>query len=356
MGEYVSKYEYFLRLANDYGLNLEESVGQSPEDSGKFFKAVADWMANKSNSDLNEIEWYFHYFSKREIGPISEFAISEFQDSVDELVNQISSPAEGHRAPAPPAQSFGVSARGAEELVSAWMEHLGYPSAMVTPYRRDGGIDVSTRDFDIQVKNWDRDYIPVSAVRELYGVASANRKRCLFFSRSSYSADSIDFANKVGMGLFLFDAESGTLSPVNTDAKYLIESSESRSAHLQIAMTYCELVNNFTSTEWLLRRTLIEIGNLLLETGIADWKTLGDSLSSAAQIDSSKITHDNCWTAEEEVECLQAFHSECIELLKLRRESGALVDAVFEFGQHEFESSMGAEVFWRRFRMSLGAN
>lgn len=193
MGEYVSKYENFLRLVHDYGLNLEEAVGQSPEDSGNFFKAVADWMANKSNCDLNAIEWYFHYFSKRTIGPISEFAISQFQLSVDDLASQISAPAEGHRAPAPPAQSFGVSARGAEELVCAWMEHLGYPSAMVTPYRRDGGIDVSTREFDIQVKNWDSDYIPVSAVRELYGVASANNKRSLFFSRSSYSADSIEF-------------------------------------------------------------------------------------------------------------------------------------------------------------------
>jgi hypothetical protein len=45
--------------------------------------------------------------------------------------------------PAPEPLPYGVSPKGAEQLVADWMRHLGMRSAEATRYTRDSGIDVT---------------------------------------------------------------------------------------------------------------------------------------------------------------------------------------------------------------------
>lgn len=117
-------------------------------------------------------------------------------------------------APKPLPQPFGVSHRGAESLICAWMRHLGVLDAEVTQFVGDGGIDVSSADFIAQVKNY-AGSIPVAAVRELFGVAVAESKHPLLFTSGMMTVEGNAFASRVGMAVFRYNAEEGTLEGLN---------------------------------------------------------------------------------------------------------------------------------------------
>lgn len=123
----------------------------------------------------------------------------------------------GRDQPAPAAQPFGVSNVGAERLVVEWMKHLGVQDASLTQQTRDGGIDVTSSTYVAQVKH-QQGSVVVQDVRALFGAATADGRKPVFFTTSTYTADSLAFANRVDMPLFVFQTETGELRSANESA------------------------------------------------------------------------------------------------------------------------------------------
>lgn len=121
--------------------------------------------------------------------------------------------------PAPPPQPFGVSDRGAEELVAQWMRHLGATAAMTTQFSGDGGIDVVSEHFIAQVKNY-RASISIASMRELAGVAAIDGRKPLFFTSGIYPPSVATFADIAGIALFRYDVEAGTITGGNEQGKH----------------------------------------------------------------------------------------------------------------------------------------
>ncbi|MBM7502567.1 restriction endonuclease [Agromyces aurantiacus] len=118
--------------------------------------------------------------------------------------------------PRPAPQPYGVSHRGAEQLVADWMRHLGAADAEVTRFTGDGGVDVVSAHWIAQVKNLgERTTVPVAHIRELAGVAAHDGRRPLFFTSGTYSTGGVAFADRAGMGLFEYHAEGGALRAAN---------------------------------------------------------------------------------------------------------------------------------------------
>lgn len=141
------------------------------------------------------------------------------------LVAKLGEPDQLERFKRPAPLSHGVSAEGAELLTLEWLQYLGFFSACKTPFRRDGGVDVETSQYVVQTKNWERDFIPVSAVREIVGVAAMRGKSAMFFSRSAYSFDAVAEAEMAKVALFRFKAETGELLPQNSYAADIVSNS-----------------------------------------------------------------------------------------------------------------------------------
>lgn len=123
--------------------------------------------------------------------------------------------------PAPGPLTDGVRAKEAEQLVAAWMRHLGAPESSVTRYGADGGIDVRAQRFVAQVKNR-TDKVPVAVVRDMYGAATAEGRAPLFFTASSYTGPARAFARGVGMPLFIYRAVEGRLVAANPQAQHYL--------------------------------------------------------------------------------------------------------------------------------------
>ena len=141
-------------------------------------------------------------------------------EGIDELLHDKEKAiAEAQTLGRPEKQIFGVSSRGGEEYVAEWLKWMGFENVNVTPDRRDGGFDVETDDYIIQVKTFSRDWVGVAPVRELYGVAQAEGKLSMFWVRGILSDDAQTFANKVEMPVFQFSPEEGLIQPANTFAR-----------------------------------------------------------------------------------------------------------------------------------------
>lgn len=130
-------------------------------------------------------------------------------------------PSPARPRPEPPGpQPYGVSHAGAEALVAAWMRHLGAAGVRVTQLSGDGGIDVVSRTFIAQVKNLaSTSAVPVSAIRDIAGVASVDGRRAAVFTSGGYSTGGISFADSAKIALFRYDAVRGTLSVGNRIAR-----------------------------------------------------------------------------------------------------------------------------------------
>ncbi len=114
-----------------------------------------------------------------------------------------------------------LSGIGAEYYVAEWMRHLGATDAVVTPARRDGGIDVRSVYYVAQVKHQPRDFVTVDMIRSLLGAASLEGRASLFFASGTYSRDSRDLAQRAGMALFVFRYQENRLVPANPLARQL---------------------------------------------------------------------------------------------------------------------------------------
>jgi hypothetical protein len=120
--------------------------------------------------------------------------------------------------PAPLPQPYGVSHEGAEALVTAWLRYLGESDAEATRFVGDGGIDVQSQHYIAQVKNYSGS-VGVAEVRELGGVGSVDGRKPLFFTSGSYASGAVDFAERCGIALFIYDARLGTLVGANSVAE-----------------------------------------------------------------------------------------------------------------------------------------
>lgn len=109
----------------------------------------------------------------------------------------------------------------AEQTAAAWMRWMGFPDAAVTPIGTDGGIDVHSSMAVAQVKT---ETVPVGrpALQRLLGVAHAEGKDGLFFSLSGYTAQALEWAERVELPLFTFDYQ-GVVVPANDHARDLFE-------------------------------------------------------------------------------------------------------------------------------------
>jgi hypothetical protein len=123
----------------------------------------------------------------------------------------------------PPPQPYGVSHEGAENLCAQWMRYLGEGDAVTTQYVSDGGIDVASNHYVAQVKNYSGT-VGVAEIRELAGVVSDDGRKPIFFTSGTYASGSIEFANRIGMPLFIYDATRGTLRGSNALADDIFRS------------------------------------------------------------------------------------------------------------------------------------
>lgn len=138
----------------------------------------------------------------------------EVEEAEAKRARKLQEKRERRRPARPIPQIYGVSHEGAERLVREWMRHLGVRDAEVTRFVADGGIDVDSKAFVAQVKNYTGS-IPVEEVRALFGVAAAIQKRALLFTSGTLTREGQSFAEQVGIAAFQYDAVAGTLVGLN---------------------------------------------------------------------------------------------------------------------------------------------
>jgi hypothetical protein len=121
-----------------------------------------------------------------------------------------------------PAPMLKCTEREAEFLAMRWMEFLGATGCQVSAATQDGGADVFSTEFVAEVKHHASPVSP-ALVRQIFGVATAERKRALFFSLSGYSQASVQFAEQTGVALFTYDFEKGTLNAKSSAARKALD-------------------------------------------------------------------------------------------------------------------------------------
>ena len=124
--------------------------------------------------------------------------------------------------PPPGPQEFGVSSRGAEHLVAEWVSHLGQKNVYVTRQSGDGGYDVGSDDWVVQVKNY-QGSVGVHEIRELIGTGLVDSREPVLFTSGSLTRDASDFAEQANLAVFKYSAEEGTLGALGIAAQTLIE-------------------------------------------------------------------------------------------------------------------------------------
>lgn len=128
----------------------------------------------------------------------------------------------------PIPQALGVSARGAEQLAALWLKYLGEEKVEVTQETGDGGVDVLSANFCCQVKNYKKQPVTSSEVRDLYGTAHSMSLKPLMMTSSYLSQDALDWASRNEVAAIKFDAEEGTLTSLNNLGESLLVSGKYR--------------------------------------------------------------------------------------------------------------------------------
>lgn len=131
-------------------------------------------------------------------------------------------PAYAELHPAPEPRSGEVTPTDAEALAAEWMRHLGEPTAYVTRAVGDGGIDVVGQRYIAQVKDYQSN-VGITDLREFGGVVTGDPygRRGLYFTKTGYVASAIDYATRVDIALFRYNAWEGTLTAINPPAERL---------------------------------------------------------------------------------------------------------------------------------------
>lgn len=108
----------------------------------------------------------------------------------------------------------------AEEICAKWLQSKRELSAEVTRDGADGGVDIRSNKYVAQVKNY-KGSVPVQAIREIYGIASAEGKIALFFTSGNYTKAAMEFADSVKMPLIIYDATGRRFSGANLQGRML---------------------------------------------------------------------------------------------------------------------------------------
>ena len=125
------------------------------------------------------------------------------------------------RWPAPSPQPYGVNDDGARALVREWMRHLGAIDIVVTEGSNESEIDADSSRYIVRTKN-STETVGVAEVRELAGVCVADGRRGLFFASGTFAAAAVEFADRVGIPLFIYSAQGGTLNAANPNAQVIL--------------------------------------------------------------------------------------------------------------------------------------
>jgi HJR/Mrr/RecB family endonuclease len=97
------------------------------------------------------------------------------------------------------------SPRNAEFLCSQFLKFMGATGAEVTKASKDQGLDITSDNFVGQVKHL-HSKVGVKAIRELLGASVLTKKQPVFFSKSGYTDDAIDFAIANEILVYTYDA------------------------------------------------------------------------------------------------------------------------------------------------------
>lgn len=111
----------------------------------------------------------------------------------------------------------GSSWRDAEARAARWLNRIDEGVVQGSGHR-DGGIDVESIRYVVQVKDWNTK-VGAPAVRETAGIASARDKRAVVISRSGFTVEATRFASEAGVALF--QDTDGAIWPLNTVAETL---------------------------------------------------------------------------------------------------------------------------------------
>lgn len=94
------------------------------------------------------------------------------------------------------------------------MRHLGASDAETTTYTGDGGVDVTSLHYIAQVKHY-VGTVGVGEVRELAGVAHVDGRHPLFFTSGQYAQGAVEFADRAGIALLIYDVQEGEIVGAN---------------------------------------------------------------------------------------------------------------------------------------------
>lgn len=118
------------------------------------------------------------------------------------------------------------AADDAEIVAANIMRDLGFVDAHVTQRAGDKGLDIISQDAVAQVK-WQAGKVGRPALQNLVGASFLHGSvKLLFFTRTGYSAQAVEYSNEVQMALFVMDLD-GSYSAVNGVAGRLLESERS---------------------------------------------------------------------------------------------------------------------------------
>ncbi|MDI9934695.1 restriction endonuclease [Rhodococcus sp. IEGM 1351] len=114
-----------------------------------------------------------------------------------------------------------TTAHEAELNAALVMKSWGYTDAVATTGGADGGIDVRSSRALAQVK-WRGGAAGRPEMQQLYGSRAADTSKALFFfAASAYSDQAVQYADQVGIGLFIYDPV-GAVTAVNKVAQQFV--------------------------------------------------------------------------------------------------------------------------------------
>ena len=107
--------------------------------------------------------------------------------------------------------------RDAEDAAARWLRSAGCRRVALTGGSADGGIDVITADWAVQVKHTAK-RVGRPAVQQLVGAALTLGREPALFSTSGFTAPAFDYALEHDVALFELDLD-GTARGVNRPAR-----------------------------------------------------------------------------------------------------------------------------------------
>ncbi|WP_064257395.1 restriction endonuclease [Rhodococcus sp. HS-D2] len=112
-----------------------------------------------------------------------------------------------------PTTDFHQAELNAAQAMRSW----GFLDAVATTGGSDGGVDVRAHDALAQVK-WRTNATGRPEVQQLVGARGSGRQTLFFFSKSGYTRQAVEYADTMGVALFVIDAAGG-VTPVNGHAR-----------------------------------------------------------------------------------------------------------------------------------------